>query len=283
MRILLDGKVYIMVYTSIYMKIIKKVIEIGNGAAVYVPREYSGKQVVIILPEGINDIKRRIIEKLTDYMENIVGVYLFGSYARGESHTLSDIDVLIITKDEAKGLKKSFEDMDVRVITLERIKKSITNFPAITLPILKEAKTIINPVLLEDLKNSKIRYSNFKWNFDDIRRIIKIIEDFIELDEEDIAISHVYSLIMRARICYMIEGLLKNKPFSNTKLQQELAKRGLSEKKYNEYYDIYRRVRDDEEVEGKINKDEIILFIDIIKKYALELENESKKAAGKRN
>ncbi|MDO8517470.1 MAG: DUF2080 family transposase-associated protein, partial [Nanoarchaeota archaeon] len=127
------------------MRIIKKVIEIGNGAAVYVPREYSGKQVVIILPEGVNEIKRRIIEKLTDHMENIVGVYLFGSYARGESHSLSDIDVLIITKEEAKGLKFLFEDMDVRVITLEKLKKSIDSLPAMSLPILKEAKTIINP------------------------------------------------------------------------------------------------------------------------------------------
>ncbi|MDO8623323.1 MAG: DUF2080 family transposase-associated protein [archaeon] len=265
------------------MRIIKKVIEIGNGAAVYVPREYSGKQVVIILPEGVNEIKRRIIEKLTDHMEKIVGVYLFGSYARGESHSLSDIDVLIITKEEMKGLKFLFEDMDVRVITLEKLKKSIDSLPAMSLPILKEAKTIINPILLEDLKNSKINYKNFKWNFDDIRRTIKLIETFIETDEEDIAISHIYSLIMRARVCYMIWGLIENKQFSNIGLRSELVKRGLDKRKYDEYYEIYRRVRDGEEVEGKINKEEIMNFISIIKKYALELENESKKAARKGN
>jgi len=143
------------------MRIIKKAIEIGNGAAVYVPKEYSGKQVVIILPEGIAEIKKRIIEKLTPYMENIIGVYLFGSYARGESNSLSDIDVLIITQDEAKELKQLFEDMDMRITTLGKIKKSIDTFPVITLPILKEAKTIINPALLQELKNSKINYKNF--------------------------------------------------------------------------------------------------------------------------
>ncbi len=265
------------------MRIIKKAVEIGNGAAVYVPKEYSGKQVVIILPEGINEIKRRIIENLADYMENIVGVYLFGSYARGESHSLSDIDVLVITKEEDKKLKSLFEDMDVRVATLEKIKKSIDVLPAITLPILKEAKTIINPILLEDLKNSKINYKNFRWNFDDIRRTIKLIETFVETDEEDIAISHIYSLFMRLRVCYMIYGLLRNKQFSNAGLRKELIERGLDEKKYDSYYEVYRKVRDDEEAEGKINKEEIKYFISIIRKYASELENEAKKAAGKGN
>jgi predicted nucleotidyltransferase len=267
----------------IYMRIIKKVIEIGNGAAVYVPREYSGKQVVIILPEGIREIKRRIIENLADRMDNIIGVYLFGSYARGESHSLSDIDILIITKEEARELKSLFEDMDVRVTTLEKLKKSIENLPAITLPILKEAKTIINPLLLDDLKNSRINYRKFKWNFDDVKRTLKMIETFVEMDEEDISISHIYSLVMRARICYMIQGLIENREFSNAGLRKELSKRGLDEKKYSKYYEIYQRVRDEEEVEGKINKEEIMNFINIIKKYELELENESKKASGKRN
>ena len=261
------------------MKLIKKAVVMGNGAAIYVPKEYSGKQVVIILPEGIEAIKRRIIEKLIDYMGNIVGVYLFGSYARNESHLLSDVDVLIITKDEDKSLKQLFDDIDVRVITLEKIKKSIERFPAITIPILKEAKTIINPLLLDELRNIKINYKNFKWNFDDIKRIIKIIETFIKVDEEDISISHIYSLIMRARICYMIGCLLKNRQFSNKGLQIEMIRRGVDEKKYEKYYDIYRKVRGGEEVEGKIDKEEINYFISIIKKYASELENDVKRKA----
>lgn len=258
------------------MRIIKKAIVMGNSAAVYVPKEYSGRQVVITLPEGLEDIKRRVIEALADRMGNIVGVYLFGSYARNESHLLSDIDVLIITKDEDKGLKRLLYDMDARVVTLEKMKKSIENLPAITLPVLKEAKTIINPVLLDELKNSKINYGNFKWNFEDIKRIIRIIESFIDIDEEDISISHIYSLIMRARICYMMGCLLKDRQFSNREFQAEMIKRGLSGKTYERYYDIYGRVRDGEEVEGKIDKEEIVKFINIIKKYASKLENDVK-------
>jgi len=265
------------------MKIIKKAVAMGNGAAIYIPKEYSGRQVAVILPEGISSIKKRIIERLSGRMENIVGVYLFGSYAREESSLLSDIDVLVITKDEDKSLKQLFDDMDVRILTLEKIKKSIDRMPVFILPILKEAKTVINPVLIDELKNSKINYRKFKWNFDDIKRITRIIEKFIEIDEEDIDISHIYSLVMRARICYMIECLLKDRQFSNSGLKAEMAKRGIDEKKYEKYYGIYQKIRDDEEIQGRIDKEEIEYFISIIKKYALELENESKKKTGKRD
>src|SRR3989338_9286396 len=158
------------------MKIIKKVVEIGNGAAVYVPKEYLGMEITLTLPEGLSDLKKRILDSLSPCMDNIVGVYLFGSYARGESSLLSDIDVMIVTKEEARDLKKVLEDIDVRVLTLEKLRKSIENFPAMILPLLKESKTIVNPVLLEELQNSRINYKNLKWNFDEIKRTLKLIE-----------------------------------------------------------------------------------------------------------
>lgn len=265
------------------MKILKNVIRIGNGAAVYVPREYFGKQVIVILPEGILEIKKKIIERLSDYMANIVGVYIFGSYARGESNSLSDIDLIIITQKEQKELKYLFEDMDARVMTLNTVRKSIQNMPVLILPLLKEAKTIINPILIEELKNSRINYAKFKWNFEDIKEILKTIEIFIEADEEDISISHLYSLFMRVRVCYMIDGLLNGLSFNNKGLRTELVKRGLDEKKYLDYYEIYRRVRSGEEVDGRIDKEEILFFINLIRQYAKELENETRKKIRERN
>jgi predicted nucleotidyltransferase len=38
------------------------------------------------LKKGLNDL----------YQERLKGVYLYGSYARGESHTWSDVDVIIV-------------------------------------------------------------------------------------------------------------------------------------------------------------------------------------------
>lgn len=271
---------YIRVYT---MQIIRKVIEIGNGAAVYVPKEYRGKEIVIVLPEGICEIKKRVLSRLIEYMPNILGVYLYGSYARDEQVIDSDIDVLIITKEKDNRIKTLFEDIDVRVITLESIKKSIKNLPAIIMPTLKEAKVLLNPVLLNELKNFKIDFRKFKWNFGDIKRILKIIEKFVELDEKDISPTHIYSLIMRVRICYMMETLLKNKSFSNKAIKNLLLNYGLSNRKINKFYSIYRKVRESQKINEKINKEEILELISVVKDYSKRIENETKKKIKKRH
>jgi len=263
------------------MRIIRRAVEIGNGAAVYVPREYRGRQVLVVLPEGIGEIRKRALAKLVDFMPNVLGVYLYGSYARGESTNESDIDLLIIVQKKDEKIKALFDDIDTRVLTLDGIKKSIKDFPVPVMIMLREAEAFLNPLLLEELKKEKPGLKGLKWHFEDIKSIIKVIEKFIEVDDKDIDASHIYSLMMRARVLYMIECLLKNAPFSNGGVKKKLSKYGLSGKNFDGYYKIYQRIRDDEAAEGKINKEEIENLIGIIKKYEGDMENEAKKKAGK--
>ena len=265
------------------MRMIKKAVMIGNGAAVYVPKEYSGKEIVVVLPEGLDGIRKRVLSGLIEFMPNILGVYLYGSYARGEQTIESDVDILIITEEKDDKIKNLFNDIEVRVLTLDGIKSSINNFPAIIVPILRDSKSFLNPVLLDELKNLKFNFKKFNWHFQESKRIIKIIEKFVEIDEEDIAVSHVYSLIMRFRVLYMIEGLLKNKSFSNVAIKKSLLKRGLSEENYNRFYSVYQRVREDEDVNEKVDKNEIVQLIEILKEYLVEIQNETKKKIKKGN
>lgn len=265
------------------MKIMKKVVEIGNGAAVYVPREYKGRQVLIVLPEGIEEIKKRVLARLIDFMPNVLGVYLYGSYARGESTKASDIDLLIVVKEKNDKIKALFDDIDVRVLTLESIRNSIKNFPVPIMIMLREAEVFLNPLLLEELRQEKYDLKGLRWHFEDIKRIIKIIEGFIKLDEKDIDASHIYSLMMRARVLFIIECLLEKKAFSNEGVKKKLLKYGLSERLFDCYYQIYQKIRANETVKEKVNKEEIEKLIDIIKRYSKTLENETKKEARKRN
>lgn len=261
------------------MRMVKQVVEIGNGAAVYVPKEYSGREVVVIFPEEIEDIQKRVLNKLMDFMSNVIGVYVYGSYARGEENENSDIDILIVINEKDERINAVLEDMDARVMTLESIKQSIVKFPGLIMPILNEAKTILNPLLLGELKNSKINYKNFKWNFEDTKRAIKIVEDFIKLDEKNISASHIYSLIMRLRVLNMLEGLIKKRNFSNQKIFEMLKKNNFSDVEIERFFEIYRKIRNDEKVKGKIEKEEILKLICLLKGYLKEVENEAKKKA----
>jgi len=266
------------------MKIIKKVIGIGNGAAVYVPKEYSGREITIILPEGIDEIRKRILSQLIEFMPNIIGAYIYGSYARDEQTNGSDVDLLIIVKEEDGRIKELFKDIDVRVITLEGLERAVKNMPAIIMPILREAKVLLNPILLEDFKNRKIDFKKFRWHFEDIKRVLGIINSFIELDDdEDTSITNVYSLIMRIRVCYMIESLIKNRIFSNGGVKKLLLDYGLSEREFEKFYFMYQKVRGDEKFDDKIKKKEILKLIGIVEKYSKRVENESKKASKKGN
>ena len=265
------------------MRIIKKAVEIGNGAAVYVPKEYGGKSITILLPEGIEEIKKRVLSKLINFMPNVLGVYLYGSYARDEETNESDIDVLTIVQERDERIKNCIEDMDLRVLTLKNVKDSVKNFPIPIMTILQESKVFLNPLLLQELKQEKINLNGIKWHFEEINRMIRIIEKFIEVDEINIDPSQVYSLMMRARVLYMIECLIMNKSFSNENVRKRIQGYGLDSKLFENYYTIYQKIRNNEKTREIIEKKEIEMFIEIIKKYSKTLENETKKKSKKRN
>ncbi|NLV27317.1 MAG: nucleotidyltransferase domain-containing protein [Methanomicrobiales archaeon] len=61
---------------------------------------------LLILP----DVKKVIMlftrKILSEYPEKIVNIILYGSYARGEFHQESDIDILVLTTDDSWNIKK---------------------------------------------------------------------------------------------------------------------------------------------------------------------------------
>ncbi|PIN90336.1 hypothetical protein COU57_03775 [Candidatus Pacearchaeota archaeon CG10_big_fil_rev_8_21_14_0_10_32_14] len=222
---------------------------------------------------------------LIQFMPNVMGIYLYGSYARGEETKSSDIDILIIVEEKDEKIKKVMEEeysLDVRIVTLNSLKKSLTTLPLLILPVLKESKVWLNPLLLEELKKHKVDFNKFKWNFDEIKRTIKIIEGFINLDDE-MSSSHIYSLMMRVRLCYIIECLLKEKNFSNAGVKNLLIKNGFESQIVDRFFKIYRGVREENESDERVTKEEIVKLLYFLKGYSHIQENESKKKNKKRN
>ena len=265
------------------MRLIKKAVEIGNGAAVYVPKEYLGMEIVVTLPDSVKDLKKRILTQLIEFMPNILGVYLYGSYARNEQERWSDVDILVVTKGKDANVKNALGDIDARIVPLNELKKTIQNYPVLIMPILNEAQVLLNPVLLDELKNSKIDFRKFNWNFEEIKGIVKIVEGFIELDDKNIPSSLMYSLMMRIRVCYLAECLLENKPFSNKGVRKLLLNYGLKEKDAGRFFYIYRLVREDEAPKINVKKEEVLGLLKILNKYVKKIEDETKKKISKGN
>jgi len=66
------------------MEISRNVSKWGNSAGVLLPKEWLGKEVNIILIDRTSEIKKEGFDILDSYLEDIIGIYLIGSYARKE-------------------------------------------------------------------------------------------------------------------------------------------------------------------------------------------------------
>ena len=232
----------------------------GNSAHIVLPKEYIGKRIKFITKtKTFNQIKSEIIDILTPYLENILGVYLYGSYARNEENLDSDIDILVITDTKIKIKEENYEIIST---TLNQIGNALKTDPILILPILKEAKPIINPELIRKYRDYNFTRENTKGFIESCERIIKINKESLDLD---LGIgSIVYSLILRIRGLLMIDIYIKNKSYSSLELFSYLEK-DFTKDKAKEFYSIYSKVKNNYRIEKSniITKEDLQKLIDL--------------------
>ena len=81
----------------------------------------------------------------------------------------------------------------------------------------------------------------------------------------------------------MMDALLNNQFFSNKGVKEVLLGYELKKEKISKFFDIYRKIREDKEVNIKIKKEDILSLIKIVKDYSKKIEDETKKKTSKRN
>ncbi|MBI2629717.1 nucleotidyltransferase domain-containing protein [Candidatus Pacearchaeota archaeon] len=251
------------------MQIAKKVIRIGNGAAVYVPKEYINAEVLIVLPENEKEIKRKIVEKLMPYFSEIIGIYLSGSYARGEEQIDSDVDVLAITQNTNKKIKE--ENFDILLISKDVLEKTLEKNILPLLPMLNEAKTIINPIFLDKIKNIELTNENLKFHFETTKSALKLNKSSMELakeSKENCSDSAAYSLVLRLREAYIVDCLIKKRQWSNKELIDMIVKLTGSD----EIYFGYKRVKNDEKEREIVRLEDAEKIYNYLKNKILEQE-----------
>jgi len=198
---------------------IKKTIKAGNSSAVLLPRAWLNQEVrVELVKKNPKIILSEVISILENYIEieDIIGIYLTGSYARQEQDGESDIDILVITnKIDRKIINEGI--YSILIISSELLNQKLKSnlFPIGQM--LKEAKPLLNSEYLNSIK-IKVTKENIKW-------YLNTTEDKLRIIEKIISISHKrnkkfindkigYTLILRIRTLYIIDKLIKNENYS---------------------------------------------------------------------
>ncbi|MBI2657658.1 DUF2080 family transposase-associated protein [Candidatus Woesearchaeota archaeon] len=251
----------------------KIVQRFGNGGHVVLPKEYIGKRIQFILgPKTFEDLKIEILEILKPYLENILGIYLYGSYARNEHTINSDVDVLVISNAKLKIADKIHGYSTVST-TIAELESTLRKNAVLVLPIIKEAKTIINPDLLEKYKGYKFTRKNTKWFIDNSAYVLELNEKGIGMDFE--IGSLIYSLMLRIRGLLMIKLMLNGKLYSKSSLFSDLRDNKFSQDKIEELYRVYSEERENTKIieSGIISKEDISKLLSVAKNLLSEVRS----------
>lgn len=226
-------------------EIIKNVGAWGNGAGILLPKEWVGNQVKVTLIDRTLKIKREALNILEPYLEDILGIYLVGSYARGEQDSKSDIDILAISSKTKKEIKSG--KYSISISPIESLKKTALAQPELILPRIREAKVILNSILLKDFEN-KVNRKSFKEFYDDSKRMLKVSEEFTKIDDKEGVFleSHsvIYSLILRLRGLFLIKCLLSEEKYTKKAFEKWILS-VLDKEEFDNCYETYRLEKED--------------------------------------
>lgn len=257
---------------------IKNTVKAGNSSAVILPRAWLNKQVrVEIIEKDNNLILNEVIEILKKHipLDLIIGIYLCGSYARGEQEDSSDIDVLVISE----GVDKEIIQEGIYSILIVSEDLLYQKLEQDLFPIgqmLREAKPLLNKSYLNDLE-VRVTKKNVKWYLDSTEEKLRIIEKYIEDSKANnkklVEDRVVYTLVLRIRTLEIIKKIIKNKQYSKKefiKLLKNISKR-------KDIYEIYLDVKNNEKKENKMNLEQCKALYDYLKKDLVKVREMIKK------
>lgn len=222
-------------------ELIKQAFRLGNSAGIILPKDWDGRKVSVRLID--KSLQQEIIEILEEenLLKDTIGVYLAGSYARNEETEMSDIDVLVITGNINKQLKKG--KYDFIFVSKDKFEKSVMKSLYLA-SLTNEAKVILNADFLNRFKDEIWKVS-IKKHLKELESVTSINKKFVALDKELnelVGDETIYSLVLRLRELYLIECLRKRKMPSN-KIFIDLLKKIATEESYGAYLRVKNNMK----------------------------------------
>jgi len=242
--------------------IIKKVMKSGNSGSVYVPKEWID-QLVLIRLFSVNGM---VLDALSPYLGNILGIYLYGSHARGDETRDSDIDVFVITNKEI--VLREMHGMNIEVIRMDEIEDYFKEHPIEFYSMIREAVPIMNESLLEKLRGFELDSEKIKKYYEDVERTLTLVK---ELERDGDLSGAVYSLILRLKGMYIIQ--LGDREYSREGFEDFMAEKGIKKERFRRLYGVYRAKRGDKEVGYEVSLRDVRMLYEIAEKVLGEVRN----------
>ena len=251
------------------MELIKTAVRVGNSAGVLLPKKWLGSEVKIML-EPLN-IHKDVLEILMreNVLPDVLGAYIVGSYAREEESIKSDIDILIVTYNTNKQIKK--ERYEIICMSKKELERQLTENCLPLLPMLKEAKIIINPLLIKSYTDTILNEKNLKWHIETTKSAMKFVEKDIEIAKEingKVGDSSAYSLVLRLRTLYIINCIRKKEMWKKKEFLRLIKKVSGSVNAYERYL----LVKDKDSLDYKLPAGEAEKLMDYINKELEKIE-----------
>jgi len=218
------------------MELIKQITKAGNSSNVLLPKEWLGGTARVELIEKPINIIDDTIRILKSYLKDILGIYIVGSYARKEETKKSDIDILVITKESNQRIKNG--KYEIILISKDNLDKAMRENIIPLLPMIKEAKPILNEGLINEYKNINPNKRNLRWIIEITKSSKKLNEQAIKISrelKENISDGIMYSIIIGLRSTYTINCLKNNKIPTKKGLIDLLNNIVKTEEPYNSY------------------------------------------------
>lgn len=220
-------------------QIVRKVTSVGNGAHVFTPREWMGEEIILIRPSR-KEVKEEILDAIGPHLEDVIGVYLYGSRARGEAEASSDKDVLVIS---TRNLKINHPGLEIISMTETGVSKSTGESRLMLCSSLAEAKPILNAPLLEKLKKiCSLRKKDIESFIKSSKESLAKSDEILIIDKEKgeyASEAAIYSLVLRLRGVYIIACLLNKIIYSKKGFDNWVISKGLPKEEYKKAHEIY--------------------------------------------
>ncbi|MAG02087.1 hypothetical protein CMI42_02015 [Candidatus Pacearchaeota archaeon] len=188
------------------MELIKPTRKLGNAAGVLLPKELANSLVKIEIIDYLLD-EIDLMKLLREYIDlnEIIGVYLVGGYARGDYDNDSDVDVLVISGNVDLEINK--DKYQITIIPKEVLDQQ-KGYP-LYYHMINEAKPVLNEYLLNSYrKDLKLSINGIKEYIKATKKMIKKAESHVRSKNSkngrtDDAVA--YSLILRLRGLYLLD------------------------------------------------------------------------------